>query len=321
MEKTLHYSFRGSWLQSTRRVRRVLTPVAARQTVAHQTRPHLEARRHASTDTTARGSLSPGESLAANLQRIAIGLGLALAGAAVYYRFYGPTVRLESAERGGKDKHKVATDNVLPGSLEHGTPRYASHEELQQAIKELQEALHGPEATNLDPKVLKTYGFSENSYHPASPHSVIVRPENTDDVVSIVNIARKYRVPIVPYSGATSLEGHTSGVSTFIPQVQVHERITSSTTVPFWQHLPGYVRNEQDTGNPWLASSLRKLPSCQLIVSMPIEADSDLICQSGVRWEDINSTLKEKGIPLFFPVSHSVLHKSCFALLTSPTHS
>jgi hypothetical protein len=32
------------------------------------------------------------------------------------------------------------------------------------------------------------------------------------------------------------------------------------------------------------------------------EADSDLTCQSGARWEDINETLKEKGIPLFFPV-------------------
>ena len=32
------------------------------------------------------------------------------------------------------------------------------------------------------------------------------------------------------------------------------------------------------------------------------EADGDLICQSGVRWEQINETLKELGIPLFFPV-------------------
>jgi FAD/FMN-containing dehydrogenase len=39
-----------------------------------------------------------------------------------------------------------------------------------------------------------------------------VHPKSTEDVVKIVNIARKYRVPIVPYSGATSLEGHFSGV-------------------------------------------------------------------------------------------------------------
>lgn len=36
------------------------------------------------------------------------------------------------------------------------------------------------------------------------------------------------------------------------------------------------------------------------------EADSDLVCQSGARWEDINEILKERGIPLFFPVGASL---------------
>ena len=43
-------------------------------------------------------------------------------------------------------------------------------------------------------------------------HSVVVYPENTDDVVEIVKIANKYRMPIVPYAGATSLEGQYRGV-------------------------------------------------------------------------------------------------------------
>ncbi len=43
-------------------------------------------------------------------------------------------------------------------------------------------------------------------------HSVVVYPLTTDDVVKIVNISRKYRMPIVPYSGGTSLEGHNRGV-------------------------------------------------------------------------------------------------------------
>ena len=46
-----------------------------------------------------------------------------------------------------------------------------------------------------------------------SPHSVVVYPESTEDVVKIVKIATKYRMPVVPYSGATSLEGHFRGVS------------------------------------------------------------------------------------------------------------
>lgn len=44
------------------------------------------------------------------------------------------------------------------------------------------------------------------------PHSVVVYPDSTEDVVKIVNVARKYRMPIIPYSGGTSLEGHFAGV-------------------------------------------------------------------------------------------------------------
>ena len=36
-----------------------------------------------------------------------------------------------------------------------------------------------------------------------------------------------------------------------------------------------------------------------------LEADGDLTCQAGARWEDINQELKNKGIPLFFPVSRA----------------
>ena len=33
------------------------------------------------------------------------------------------------------------------------------------------------------------------------------------------------------------------------------------------------------------------------------EADGDLKCEAGACWEDVNQTLKDKAIPLFFPVS------------------
>lgn len=42
--------------------------------------------------------------------------------------------------------------------------------------------------------------------------------------------------------------------------------------------------------------------NCVFIVSST-EADGDLTCQSGARWEQINDTLKDNNIPLFFPVS------------------
>lgn len=90
---------------------------------------------------------------------------------------------------------------------------YASPSEVQQAIAKLRTLLPGEDAVATDPDELQSYGSSENSYHPTSPHAVVVRPKSTEDVVKIVNVAREYRVPITAYSGATSLEGHFAGVS------------------------------------------------------------------------------------------------------------
>ncbi|GBE86673.1 D-lactate dehydrogenase [cytochrome], mitochondrial [Sparassis crispa] len=141
--------------------------------------------------------------------------------------------------------------------------QYASKEEVQMAISELREALPQDEAVTTDQDTLKLYGHSENSYHPTSPHSVVVHVQSTDEVVKVVNIARKYRVPIVPYSGATSLEGHFSGYP---------------------------------TGDICLdMSAMDKILEIH-------ESDGDLVCQAGARWDDINHILAEKEIPLFFPL-------------------
>ena len=92
--------------------------------------------------------------------------------------------------------------------------KYASQTELQAAIAELRQAFPAAHSVDVDAGSLKTYGSSENSYLPAFPHAVIVKPMSTEDVVRIVNISRRYKVPIVPISGATSLEGHYAGVRT-----------------------------------------------------------------------------------------------------------
>jgi hypothetical protein len=50
----------------------------------------------------------------------------------------------------------------------------------------------------------------------ASHHSVVVYPGSTEDVSKIVKIAGKYKMPVTPYSGGTSLEGNFRAVSTFL---------------------------------------------------------------------------------------------------------
>lgn len=90
-------------------------------------------------------------------------------------------------------------------------PRYGSAEDLSKVLDELGNILGKDQiCTRMD--VLVEHGSSHHHHHPTKPHRAVLYPSSTEDVVGIVNTCRKYRIPIVPYSGGTSLEGHTSGV-------------------------------------------------------------------------------------------------------------
>lgn len=118
---------------------------------------------------------------------------------------------------------------------------YASHEEVQLAIQELRDTFPQKHAVTTEPDALQIYGSSENSYHPSSPHSVIVRVFETEDVVKVVNISRKYKVPITAYSGATSLEGHFAGVCLFQLPIQFVELMCLPVSV--WKHMLRHGRH------------------------------------------------------------------------------
>ena len=117
-------------------------------------------------------------------------------------------------------------------SLNHesDSSQFGSPDDFKKAIQELQFTFPANDKVSVDPDDLQVHGFSANDHHPGMyeqknlgnnpmlssylgiDHSVVVYPENTDDVVKIVKIANKYRMPIVPYAGATSLEGQYRGV-------------------------------------------------------------------------------------------------------------
>jgi len=141
--------------------------------------------------------------------------------------------------------------------------KYGSPEDFQRAIAELRETFPSEDAVTIDPEDLHVHGYSENDYHPGSLHTVVVYPHSTEDVVKIVEIANKYKMPITPYSGATSLEGNFRA--------------------------------------PEVGGICVDMSSMDQILEIH-EADSDLVCQPGVGWMHINDTLKKKGIPLFFPL-------------------
>ncbi|KAF8734138.1 FAD linked oxidase, partial [Rhizoctonia solani] len=143
------------------------------------------------------------------------------------------------------------------------TPVYATKAAVLKAITEL-ETLLSKDNVSTDSDVLKAHGFSDNSYHPSAPHSVVVLAHSTEDVVKIVKVANKYRIPITAFSGGTSLEGHFGGT-------------------------------------PGVGGICIDLSNMDRIISIN-EADSDMVVQSGAKWEDINHTLEDQGIPLFFPL-------------------
>ncbi|KAJ6594470.1 FAD-binding domain-containing protein [Mycena capillaripes] len=159
--------------------------------------------------------------------------------------------------------YSIAQSTAVPSTENTKPLKYGTAQDFIQAIKELQEALPRDGGVSTDPADLVIHGESPYHHHDGVPHSVIVYPESTEDVVKVVKIANKYRMPVVPYSGATSLEGQVGGVRTGCICVNM--------------------------------SGMDEIIEIH-------EADADLVCQPGVGWMTINETLRSKGIPLFFPI-------------------
>ncbi|KAJ7121355.1 FAD-linked oxidase-like protein, partial [Mycena crocata] len=149
----------------------------------------------------------------------------------------------------------TAVAQPTTSKLEYGTPK-----DFEQAIKELK-SIFPPAGLSTDKGDLTIHGESPYHQHDGVKHSVIVYPQHTEDIVKVVKI-NKFKMPVVPYSGATSLEGQVGGVLSGRWYLRRHIK-------PLMRHS---------------------------------EADTDLVCRPSVGWTTINETLRSKGIPLFFPI-------------------
>jgi len=95
-------------------------------------------------------------------------------------------------------------------------PTYGSLSDYTKAISEIESLFKSKgkgDKVSTDESDLESHGISDWSYHEEKRPTVVVWVESTEEVVEIVRIATKYRVPITPFSGGTSLEGHFSSVS------------------------------------------------------------------------------------------------------------
>jgi D-lactate dehydrogenase (cytochrome) len=93
------------------------------------------------------------------------------------------------------------------------SPKYATPHEVQKAIEELKRIFPDKNQVLTSVGVLESYGNSPNFYLHGASHSVVVKTFSTDDVVKVVMVAKKWRMPVTAWSGGTSLEGHFAGVS------------------------------------------------------------------------------------------------------------
>lgn len=89
-------------------------------------------------------------------------------------------------------------------------PRYGEHAEFVKALTELRAALDN-DRISIESEDLKRHGYSEwATTNIDTTPIVIAYPKSTEEVSRIAKICTKYRLPIVGYSGGSSLEGNFS---------------------------------------------------------------------------------------------------------------
>lgn len=143
-------------------------------------------------------------------------------------------------------------------------PRYASVKEMEIALKQIREET-GPDLDiiSTDPDDLHAHGYSEwSTVNTESLPVAVAYPRSTEQVSTIARICHEYRVPIIPYSGGSSLEGNFSAPF-------------GGISVDF-AYMDQIIQFNQD--------------------------DMDIVVQPSIGWQDLNEQLLKMGSGLFFPV-------------------
>ncbi|KAL4970046.1 FAD-binding oxidoreductase [Aspergillus stella-maris] len=137
-----------------------------------------------------------------------------------------------------------------------GLPRYGSVKDFQKAIAELQ-AKFGEETISTDEDDLQHHGFSEWSSLNADRLPVaIAYPSTTEDVSEIARICNKYKMPMIPYSGGSSLEANFSAPH-------------GGLTIDF--------------------------ANMNRIIALH-EDDMDIVVQPSIQWMELNEKIKDTGL-------------------------
>ncbi|CAG8373445.1 unnamed protein product [Penicillium salamii] len=102
----------------------------------------------------------------------------------------------------------LASYNATPAKP--STPRYGSTQDFARAITDLK-ALLGEDSVSTEEDDLQHHGYSEwSSLNAERLPTAIAYPKSTQDVSEIAKVCTKYRMPMIPYSGGSSLEANFS---------------------------------------------------------------------------------------------------------------
>ncbi|SNX82406.1 related to D-lactate dehydrogenase (cytochrome) [Melanopsichium pennsylvanicum] len=215
--------------------------------------------------STSAGVTAPKASSSPNLALALLAIGL---GANAYYLSRQSSnsstkLNLDSVPSTTTSACYTYTDPQLPFS-------YGTKADFEAAIFELRSYFtsQGEEWADwvtTDEDELERRGLDENGRRSSSEGtkpSVVVYVRDTLDVQAVVRIANKYRMPIIPFSGGTSLEGH-------------------------------YIA-------PFAGISIDLSRMDKVLAYHP--EDGDMVVQAGIGWETINRYCDTHGDQLFFPL-------------------
>ncbi|KAH3920814.1 hypothetical protein HBI56_011390 [Parastagonospora nodorum] len=89
-------------------------------------------------------------------------------------------------------------------------PQYANKHEMERAIKELRKVL-GEDAISTDDDDLHRHGYSEwSSINIEQLPVAVAYPKSTEEVSELAKVCYRYKIPMIPYSGGSSLEANFS---------------------------------------------------------------------------------------------------------------